>query len=492
MMGREHWIEIPFSDTITALESGSRPKGGVKGITEGIPSIGAEHLNSEGTFNFTNLRFVPFEFADRMNRGKIDFNDILVVKDGATTGKVSIVNNDFPYKVACVNEHVFICRLIKNINVNYCFFFLRSHVGQEQIMSSFHGGAQGGINSEFVHAISIPLPPLKEQKRIVEKLDALLPRVKSAKARLKKIPVILKKFRQSVLAAACSGKLTEDWREKQDPSLKNGHDLLIDVNDFIQSNRIKIKKGASDQLDNHFDPPITWAITHMSNLSYKIVDGVHKKPNYTNSGVPFIQVRNLTAGSGIDFTDVKYVSEKDHEEFYKRANPEKGDILISKDGTLGITRVINTDIVFSIFVSVALVKPFKNFISSQYLCHFINSPFGVLANKNIGEGTGLQHLHLEDLRSLAIPLPPLEEQQEIVRRVEKLFALTDSLESKYKEAFARVEKIEQSILAKAFRGELVEPDPNDEPAEELLKRIMEEKAKLDGGKKTRKPKASKK
>jgi type I restriction enzyme S subunit len=218
MMGREHWIEIPFSDTITALESGSRPKGGVKGITEGIPSIGAEHLNSEGTFNFTNLRYVPFEFADRMNRGKIDFNDILVVKDGATTGKVSIVNNDFPYKVACVNEHVFICRLIKNINVNYCFFFLRSHVGQEQIMSSFHGGAQGGINSEFVHAISIPLPPLKEQKRIVEKLDALLPRVKSAKARLKKIPVILKKFRQSVLAAACSGKLTEDWREKQDPS----------------------------------------------------------------------------------------------------------------------------------------------------------------------------------------------------------------------------------------------------------------------------------
>ncbi|MEI7748553.1 MAG: hypothetical protein WCI81_05720, partial [Chlorobiaceae bacterium] len=83
------------------------------------------------------------------------------------------------------------------------------------------------------------------------------------------------------------------------------------------------------------------------------------------------------------------------------------------------------------------------------------------------------------------------EQQEIVRRVEKLFALADSLEAKYKKAVERVEKIEQSVLAKAFRGELAEPDPNDEPAEELLKRILDEKAKLDGGRKTKSRRVSK-
>ena len=98
---------------------------------------------------------------------------------------------------------------------------------------------------------------------------------------------------------------------------------------------------------------------------------------------------------------------------------------------------------------------------------------------------GQINISLTQARNIFIPIPPLEEQQEIVRRVEKLFTLADSLEAKYKRAIERVEKIEQSILAKAFRGELADPDPNDEPAAELLKRILEEKAKLEGKKKTR-------
>jgi type I restriction enzyme S subunit len=87
--------------------------------------------------------------------------------------------------------------------------------------------------------------------------------------------------------------------------------------------------------------------------------------------------------------------------------------------------------------------------------------------------------------NIFIPLPPLEEQQEMVRRVEKLFAHADSLEAKYKKAIQRIEKIEQSVLAKAFRGELTDPDPNDEPATDLLKRILKEKAKLESTKKPR-------
>jgi type I restriction enzyme S subunit len=101
-------------------------------------------------------------------------------------------------------------------------------------------------------------------------------------------------------------------------------------------------------------------------------------------------------------------------------------------------------------------------------------------------GTAVPHLFQKDIKEFILAVPPLVEQHEIVRRVEKLFGLADSLEVKYKKAIERVEKIEQSVLAKAFRGELVKPDPNDEPAEELLKRILAEKAKLETVKKTRK------
>jgi len=140
--------------------------------------------------------------------------------------------------------------------------------------------------------------------------------------------------------------------------------------------------------------------------------------------------------------------------------------------------------------SVAIIKPIRKFINNKYVAIFLNYQSELLLKKS--KGSAINNLLIGQIKEYQIPLPPLEEQHEIVRRVEKLFALADSIEAKYKKALERVEKLEQAILAKAFRGELVEPDPNDEPAEELLKRILEEKAKIEGGKKTRKPRTRKK
>jgi len=103
----EGWVETTLDQLLQGLESGSRPKGGVRGITEGIPSIGGEHLNENGSFRFESVKFVPYSFFERMNQGHIQTGDILIVKDGATTGKVALVRDDFPYDPAVVNEHVF-------------------------------------------------------------------------------------------------------------------------------------------------------------------------------------------------------------------------------------------------------------------------------------------------------------------------------------------------------------------------------------------------
>jgi type I restriction enzyme S subunit len=165
------WRKAKLREILATIESGLRPKGGVGGLQEGIPSIGAEHLDDKGGFDLTNLRYIPHEFYTKMQRGKIQIGDILIVKDGATTGKVSLSRSDWPFDDSAVNEHVFILRPTKEALPEYLFFYLYSTGGQEQIKRNFQGSAQGGINQTFAEHVIVPLPPLPVQERIVQILQ---------------------------------------------------------------------------------------------------------------------------------------------------------------------------------------------------------------------------------------------------------------------------------------------------------------------------------
>jgi type I restriction enzyme S subunit len=194
---------------------------------------------------------------------------------------------------------------------------------------------------------------------------------------------------------------------------------------------------------------------------------------YVSEGVPFITVKNLTAGPGIDFDDTSFITESDHREFCKRTFPEKGDLLVSKDGTLGVVRLIDTDRAFSIFVSVALIK-LRDKRMGPYVRFALEAP--VLQRQMVGVGTGLLHIHLRDLKQDVVPMPPLAEQHEIVRRVTDLFAYADRVETLYAAARTKLEHVTPALLTKAFRGDLVPQDPNDEPAAALLERIRSARA----------------
>jgi type I restriction enzyme S subunit len=336
---------------------------------------------------------------------------------------------------------------------------------------------------QYLRDSVLPLPPLPEQKRIADKLDAVLARVVACRDHLDRIPTILKRFRQSVLAAATSGKLTEDWRTEQlaraQPQTESRNiardsaQLHYTVTSAPDSDSVNLCYKVSDSPDHVGSLPDDWQWVAVGDLATKVADGVHKKPNYVAAGVPFLTVRNMTAGTGLDFSSTSFVTQADHDEFCKRTHPERGDILLSKDGTLGVVRLVDTDRVFSIFVSVALIK-LRDKRMSRYMRIAMESP--VLQKQMVGVGTGLQHIHLRDLRQDVVPVPPLEEQTEIVRRVESLFAYADHLEARHTAARAQVEKLTPATLAKAFRGELVPQDPNDEPASELLERIKEQRS----------------
>lgn len=163
---------IPLVNLLQKLESGARPKGGVSNSSGTIPSLGAEHLNNEGSFNFKKIKYVSSKFYNNLKTGRIENNDILLVKDGATTGKTSYVDDNFPFDMAAINEHLFKIRIDRNLaNPSYVFRFLHSNKGKFQILKDFRGATVGGISRAFSKKVLVPLPPLEEQQRIVRILD---------------------------------------------------------------------------------------------------------------------------------------------------------------------------------------------------------------------------------------------------------------------------------------------------------------------------------
>ena len=134
-----------------------------------------------------------------MRRGKIAIGDVLVVKDGATTGKVSLVRDSFPHKDAVVNEHVFLCRCDKRVDPRYVFWYLSSEEGQREILSDFRGAAQGGISQRFADLVQIPLIPIREQRKIVGEIEKQFPRLDEAVANLKRVKTNAQHFERATI-----------------------------------------------------------------------------------------------------------------------------------------------------------------------------------------------------------------------------------------------------------------------------------------------------
>jgi type I restriction enzyme S subunit len=454
------WALATLAELLASLESGSRPRGGVRGIASGVPSIGGEHLRYDGGFDFSSIKYVPADFAASMIKGRIRPDDILIVKDGATTGKTAFAGSDFPYADAFVNEHVFICRPAPGLDPRFLFRYLMSKEGQDRILQNFKGSAQGGINQTFAPNTDIPLAPLLEQHRIVAKLEALLTKVDGCQQRLAKIPILLKRFRQSVLAAACSGRLTADWRA-------------------TQATTPPAPVVSTRQEDLEFlDLPLTWVSGTLSDGCERIIDGNYgadypKREEFVNSGIPFFTSAAIGQEGNIIEEQVKFISSQKHS-VLRKAQTTVGDVIFTNRGArVGATAML-LDLRFSnsnIGPQVTRLAANPRVLFPRYLFLWMRSPFFLSAMQEKNGGSAMNFLNLTTTKALPIFLPPLPEQIEIVRRVEALFALADQLEARFAKAQTQVDKLTPSLLARAFRGQLVPQDPNDEPASVLLERI---------------------
>ena len=334
----------------------------------------------------------------------------------------------------------------------------------------------------------IPLAPLNEQKRIVEKLDFLFAKTKKAKEIIEEIKVDIENRKISILDRAFKGVLTSKWRNENkvsdvkellklinDEKIKKWEeDCLQAEKDGNKKSKKPIIKEVKDMIvpveEQPYKLPDSWVWVKLDNLCSKITDGTHKTPKYTDSGVPFISVKDIYDNQ-VSFDNTKFISQEEHNELYKRCNPEYDDILLTKSGTIGRTAVIKTQNEFSLFVSVALLKNYKNIIDSSYLSLNIQDFFNKINISQTIKGGVIKNYHITDMKEQLVPLPPLEEQQEIVRILDEVL----ENENKVKELLEleeRIDILEKSILNKAFKGELGTQNNSDEPAMELLKKII--------------------
>ncbi|GAB7230961.1 restriction endonuclease subunit S [Vibrio rotiferianus] len=382
------------------------------------------------------------------------------------------------------------------VDSKYLYFYLKSirHLAE----SLATGTTFKELSGKVAKTLPFPLAPLAEQKRIVEKLDEVLAQVDTIKARLDGIPALLKRFRQSVLASAVSGKLTEEWRAINEDQLllKNNYDAIVEKHFESkkkpdQKRVLKIKEH--DWFYKPSNLPVGWVDAHLIDVTSVITCGVAKKPEYQEDGVRFLSAQNSKPFSP-NLKGIRYITEKDFKTFTVGAKPQKGDVLYSRVGAnFGEACVIPWSFDFAIYVSLTLLKPLRELISGDYLAIFLNSQDGILQSRGGIMGSGIQNLNVESVRKYRLGLPSIIEQNEIVRLVDQYFAFADTIEAQVKKAQARVDNLTQSILAKAFRGELVAQDPNDEPADKLLERIAQARKEAEAlAKATKKAEAAKK
>ncbi|MFP5206456.1 MAG: restriction endonuclease subunit S [Acidobacteriota bacterium] len=359
--------------------------------------------------------------------------------------------------LGCGTTEVHVIRPASGVGPLYLYRYLSQISARRLAKENFTGTAgQLRVPTEFIKTLCIPIPPSAEQRRIEEKLEKLLAEVERCKERMAKIPVLLKRFRQSVLAAACSGCLTADWRETHCAEREDS--------------------GNGDELPPGWSPVVVGDV--IDDLRYGTSAKCSPQPN----GSAVLRIPNI--GSGIiDHSELKYARLPEAER--KKLALVPGDVLmIRSNGSVslvGKTAVVGDcekGFAYAGYLIRLRVKPKAILPLFLHYC-FASSDMRQQIEIPARSTSGVNNINSEEVRQLHLFLPPIEEQEEIVQRAAKLLALADRVEERYQAAKKQVDSLTQSILAKAFRGELVPTEAelaaregrDYECAEALLQRI---------------------
>lgn len=370
---------VALSAWLSDLESGARPKGGIKDGVGEIPSLGAEHLADDGGFNFSKDKRIPRDFFQSMTKGRIRRNDILIVKDGATTGKVSFVGDDFPYENAAINEHVFLVRVSNKLaDPKFVFRYLQTPQGQSEIMSDFRGATVGGISRTFVEKVTLPKVAVDEQRRIA----AILDKADAIRRKRGRALNLADDFLRSVYV----------------------HTVGKDHPDFPNWEPMTIESLAADHRGSIRSGPFGSALLHSE---------------FVDEGIAVLGIDNAVKNEFM-WAERRFVTPEKYEELRRyRVFPK--DVIITIMGTTGRSAVVPDDIPEAITTKhLASITCNLTKVVPEFLSFAIHSdPLVIEQIRSANNGAIMDGLNLGIIRKLQIKLPPMHQQLLFAKAVTK-------------------------------------------------------------------------
>jgi type I restriction enzyme S subunit len=412
------------------------------------------------TLDLADIQYVSPPEGSEGTRTKVNEGDILI-SITADLGMVGLVPQSLGE--AYINQHVALARPTKIIEPRYGAWFLASKHAQDQFDENRRGAVKAGLRLDDIRNLRIPLPPLPEQRRIVARIEELFSRLDAGVAALRHAKAQLQRYRQSVLAAAVTGQLTQAWRD-QHPDTEPASELLEHILEKRReqwSGRRKYKEPAPAILEGLPEIPTSWAWASPDQLSapedYALSIGPFgsnlKVSDYTEAGVPLVFVRNIRAN---DYKlSPKFVSAEKAAEL-KAHSIDSGDILVTKMGEPpGDASLYPEGHPHAIITADCIKLRLTGLITSKsFFMNAINSQVVAKQIVPLTRGVAQKKISLDRFRDVALPLPPLAEQHQIVAEVEARTTAIDHLEAELDRQITRSTRLRHSTLASAFAAKL--------------------------------------
>ncbi|MFV3132015.1 restriction endonuclease subunit S [Niveispirillum sp. KHB5.9] len=483
------WSAEALGHLTSKIGSGATPRGGERAYkTHGTPLIRSMNVHFTG-FRKDGLAFLDEDQARALDSVTVQPDDVLLNITGASIGRVTQAPNEM--ENARVNQHVCIIRPLDGISPAFVSRYLSSPRMQVFVAGENYGVTRQALTKEMIEGISLPVPPLAEQHRIVAKIDSLFARSSRARDELAHIPRLIERYRQAVLEAAFRGDLTADWRNKSasvvDPSQTVAN--LIAQRLETGGTREILFKQPQKILDDSINSP--WQYTTLEQICHQtrgIPYGIVQTGKPVEGGVPTVRCGDIK-NFEIDVSMLKKVDPTISAE-YGRTVLQGGEVLITIRGSIGESAVVpKTMKGMNISREVAMI-PVLPGMDADFIAYLLASPQGSRFLAKHIKGVAQTGINLSDIRSFPVPIPSNAEQKEIVHQIETRFRAAQHIADETIQALSRLSRLDASILDKAFTGQLVPQDPNDEPASKLLDRIRAARAAAPAVKRGRKAKGA--
>ncbi|MFB9147745.1 restriction endonuclease subunit S [Halomonas alkalicola] len=482
-----NWVMISLGDIIRKIEAGKnyrcieRPP---VGDETGIVKVSAV---SWGQFRQDESKTIQKE-EHRDERYLIRSGDLLMSR--ANTIELvgaSVIVGEIQRALQLSDKVLRLC-LVDGFE-KWVNLYINSRGGRVQIESLATGAQQSmrNISQDSIRRITLPFPPLNEQRRIVDKIESLFVQLDHGEASLRGVQQLLARYRQSVLKAAVTGQLTADWRSENADRLESGHDLLERILQARRENwqgRGKYKEPVASDTSDMPELPEGWAWASFEQL-FDVYGGAtpsRKDSKHWNGDIPWV------SSGEVAFCRIKNTEEKITEAGYQscstKLHPE-GTVLLAMIGegkTRGQAAIL--DIPACNNQNSAAIRVSESGIPCDYVYYYLMGRYQ--ESRRAGQGGNQPALNGSKVKSFVMPLPSIDEMREIATRVDEAFYTSEALATWCETELTRSAALRQSILKDAFAGKLVPQDPNDEPANELLARIRAERDAAVPKKRTRK------